>query len=110
MKLFIGNLSRQAKDEDLQNAFKAFGQVDSVAIIRDKFSGESRGFAFIEMGNKTEAEAAIKEMNGKELLGSALVVNEARPKPDRNSGGGGRGGFGGGGGYGGGGGRSGRRG
>jgi RNA recognition motif-containing protein len=109
MKLFIGNLSRQAKDEDLQNAFKAFGQVDSVAIIRDKFSGESRGFAFIEMGNKAEAEAAIKEMNGKELLGSALVVNEARPKPDRNSGGGFGGNRGGGGGYGGGGGRGGRR-
>lgn len=110
MKLFIGNLSRQAKDEDLQTAFKAFGQVDSVAIIRDKFSGESRGFAFIEMANKAEAEAAIKEMNGKELLGSALVVNEARPKPDRSSGGGGYGGRGGGGGYGGGGGRGGRRG
>jgi len=110
MKLFIGNLSRQAKDEDLQTAFKEFGEVTSVAIIRDKFSGESRGFAFVEMANKTEAEAAIQGMNGKELLGSALVVNEARPKPDRSSGGGGgRGGFGGGGGYGGGGGRGGRR-
>lgn len=112
MKLYIGNLSHQAKDEDLQTAFRAFGEVVSVTIIRDKFSGESRGFAFVEMSKKNEAEAAIQGMNGKELLGQALVVNEARPKPDRgNRGGGysgrrgsGRGGYGAGGG-----GRGGRR-
>ena len=97
MKLFIGNLSRDAKDEDLQSAFSPFGAVDSIAIIRDKFSGESRGFAFVEMNNKSEAEAAIKGMNGKELLGRALVVNEARPKNEGGSRGGGRGGYGGGG-------------
>ena len=110
MKLFIGNLSRDAKDEDLQSAFAAFGTVDSIAIIRDKFSGESRGFAFVEMNNKAEAEAAIKGMNGKEVLGRALVVNEARPKNEGGSRGGGYGGGGGRGGRGGygGGGRGGR--
>ena len=109
MKLFIGNLPRDAKDEDLQTAFAGFGAVASVAIIRDKFSGEARGFAFVEMDNKTEAEAAIRGLNGKELLGKALVVNEARPKNDSGSRGGGYGGGGGRGGYGGGG-RGGKRG
>jgi len=109
MKLFIGNLPRDAKDEDLQTAFAEFGAVASVAIIRDKFSGEARGFAFVEMDNKTEAEAAIRGLNGKELLGKALVVNEARPKNDSGSRGGGYGGGGGRGGYGGGG-RGGKRG
>jgi RNA recognition motif-containing protein len=97
MKLFIGNLSRQVKDEDLRTSFTAFGSVTSAEVVKDKFSGESRGFGFVEMGNRAEAEAAVKGMNGKELLGQSLVVNEARPKPDRSGrSGGGYGGYGGG--------------
>jgi len=110
MNIYVGNLSNQATEDDLRQAFEGFGQVESVNIIKDRFSGESRGFGFVEMPSKDEAQKAIEEMNGKDLMGRAVNVNEARPKTDRRDSGGGRGGFGGGGGRGGGGGgRGGRR-
>ena len=99
MNIYVGNISRTAVEQDLQDAFTAFGEVQSVAIIKDKFSGESRGFGFVEMPNKEEAEKAIAALNGKDLKGRPLTVNEARPRTDRprtGGGGGGRGGFGGG--------------
>ena len=108
MNIYVGNLAREVTQEDLEEAFKAFGQVTSVTIIKDKFSGEPRGFGFIEMPGKAEAQAAIAGMNGKELKGRPLNVNEAQPKTDRGGSGGGRGG--GRGGSGGGGGRGGSRG
>ncbi|MDT8303863.1 MAG: RNA-binding protein [Sedimentisphaerales bacterium] len=101
MNIYVGNLSHDATEDKLREAFEAFGQVESVNIIKDRFSGESRGFGFVEMPSKQEAEKAIEEMNGKDLMGRAVNVNEARPKTDRRSGGGGgggRGGYGGGGG------------
>lgn len=96
MNIYAGNLSRQTTEDDLRQAFEAFGQVESVNIIKDKFSGESRGFGFVEMPTKTEADEAITGMNGQDLKGRALNVNEARPRPQGGRGGGGsRGGFGG---------------
>ncbi|HVN56555.1 MAG TPA: RNA-binding protein [Anaerolineaceae bacterium] len=99
MNIYVGNLSFQAGEDEIRQAFAAYGTVASVAIIKDKFTGESRGFAFVEMPNQAEGQAAIQGMNGKELRGRSLTVNEARPRTE-GSGGGGRGGFGGGGGYG----------
>ena len=100
MNIYVGNLSHDATEDSLRDAFAAFGQVESVNIIKDRFSGESRGFGFVEMPSKQEAEKAIEEMNGKDLMGRAVSVNEARPKNDSRGGGGGggRGGYGGGGG------------
>lgn len=98
MNIFVGNLSRDVTEEELRAAFAAYGQVDKVSILRDKFTGEPRGFGFVEMASKAEAQAAINGMNQKELKGRNLNVNEARPKTERGPGGGGRGGFGGGGG------------
>ncbi|MBI3243539.1 MAG: RNA-binding protein [Chloroflexi bacterium] len=95
MNLYVGNLSRQATEDELREAFGAFGQVTSASIIKDKFSGESRGFAFVEMPNSAEAQAAITGMNGKEFKGRNLTVNEARPREDRFKSGGPRGGSGG---------------
>ena len=92
MNIYVGNLAREVTQEDLEEAFKAFGQVTSVTIIKDKFSGEPRGFGFIEMPGKAEAQAAIAGMNGKDLKGRPLNVNEAQPKTDRGGSGGGRGG------------------
>jgi RNA recognition motif-containing protein len=102
MNIYVGNISRTATEQDLKEAFEAFGAVSSAAIIKDKFSGESRGFGFVEMPNKDEADKAISALNGKDLKGRNLTVNEARPRTDRprTGGGGGRGGFGGGGGRG----------
>lgn len=105
MNIFVGNLSHEATEDDIRTAFGAFGKVTSVSIIRDKFSNEPRGFGFVEMESNAEAAAAIAGMNGKELKGRPLNVNEARPKTEHGGGGGGR--FGGGGGRFGGGGRSG---
>ncbi len=106
MNIYVGNMSRNVSEEDVREAFEAFGQVTSVNIIKDKFSGEPRGFGFVEMQGKAEAQAAIDGMNGKELKGRTLNVNEARPRTEGGRGGGGRGGGGyGGGGRGGGGGR-----
>ena len=95
MNIYVGNLARQTTEDDLRKAFEGFGQVESVNIIMDKFSGESRGFGFVEMPSKDEAQKAIEEMNGKDLMGRAVNVNEARPKTNRRDsrGGGGRGGF-----------------
>ena len=95
MNIYVGNLSPETTEDDLRQAFEAFGQVDTTNVIKDKYSGESRGFGFVEMPSKNEAQNAINEMNGKDLKGRAVNVNEARPKADR--GGRGRGGFGGGG-------------
>lgn len=91
MNIYVGNLSRDVNEQDLQAAFEGFGQVEKATIIKDKFTGESRGFGFVEMPNSEEAETAINEMNGKDLKGRTLTVNQARPKPE----GGARGGFGG---------------
>jgi RNA recognition motif-containing protein len=93
MNIYVGNLSHQATEDDLRKAFEAFGQVESVNIIKDKFSGESRGFGFVQMPSKQEAQKAIEQMNGTDLMGRAVNVNEARPRADRSaSGRGGRGG------------------
>jgi cold-inducible RNA-binding protein len=102
MNIYVGNLSRDVNEEDLKQAFAAFGAVSTVSIIKDKFTGESRGFGFVEMASKEEGTAAITGLNGKDLKGRNLNVNEARPKTEnrdnRGGGGGGRGGYGGGGG------------
>jgi len=129
MKIYVGNLSYEVTEDDLRSTFEPFGQVDSVNIIKDQYSGRSKGFGFVEMASAEEAKAAINDLNGKELKGRTLNVNEARPRteggrgggrgfgggPGRGSGGGrgpgggtGRGGGGGGRGFGGGGGRGGR--
>jgi len=96
MNIYVGNLSPDVTGDDLRQAFEAFGQVESANVITDKFSGESRGFGFVEMPSKDEAAAALAGMNGKDIKGKAVSVNEAKPKTDRG-GGGGRGGYGGGG-------------
>jgi RNA recognition motif-containing protein len=100
VRIYVGNLSYQVTDEELRQAFEAFGEVSSANVIMDKFSGQSKGFGFVEMSSKSEAEAAISSLNGKELKGRALNVNEARPRPGPGGegGGGGRGGSRGGGG------------
>jgi len=113
MNIYVGNLPRQAKEDDLRPLFESFGKIMAVNVIKDKFSGESKGFGFVEMSKKSEGEAAIEALNGKDFMGQALTVNEARPKSEsggrRTGGGYGGGGHkGGGGGYGGGG-RGGRR-
>lgn len=82
MNIFIGNLARETEVENLRQAFESHGQVTTSNIIKDKFNGESKGFGFVEMPNKSEADAAIANLNGKELDGSALTVNEARPRSD----------------------------
>lgn len=83
MKIFVGNLSREVTDEDLRQAFESFGSVESATVVKDKFTGESRGFGFVEMSSASEAQSAISGMNGKELKGRALNVNEARPREER---------------------------
>jgi RNA recognition motif-containing protein len=96
VNIYVGNLSNEATDDGLRKAFEAFGQVESVNIIKDKFSGESRGFGFVEMPSKQEAQAAIDAMNGKELMGRAIKVSEGHPRreggPRDSRGGGGSGG------------------
>lgn len=93
MNIYVGNLSYTTTEESLRQAFESFGAVNSVSIITDKYTGESRGFAFVEMGDKEEASAAIAGLSGKELDGRTLNVNEARPRTEnRGGGGGGRGG------------------
>ena len=93
MNIYVGNLSWETTQEDLQEAFGAHGQVASVNIITDKYTGKSRGFGFVEMPNDDEARAAISALNDQELKGRNLNVNEARPRTEgRRGGGGGRGG------------------
>jgi len=88
MNIYVGNLSRETTVEDLRHAFEGFGQVTDAIIIKDKVSGQSRGFGFVDMPNKTEADAAISGLNGKELKGQPIIVNEARPRPEGRRGGG----------------------
>jgi len=111
MNIYVGNLPYNTSEEDMKKAFAEFGEVTSVAIIKDKVTGQSRGFGFVEMATDSEGKVAIEAMNGREFNGRKLTVNEARPRTEggRPGGGGGRGGFGGGfgGGQGGGGGRGG---
>jgi RNA recognition motif-containing protein len=96
MNIYIGNLSRNVKEEDLKEAFAAFGEVTSASIIKDKYSGESKGFGFVEMPDKAQGQAAIESLNGKDLKGQSLNVNEARPRTgDRGGARPGGGGFGG---------------
>jgi cold-inducible RNA-binding protein len=92
MKIYIGNLSYDVTEEDLRLALEQFGQVESVTIIKDKRSGESKGFGFVEMASKVEGQSAIDDLNGKELKGRALKVNEARSRTKSRGGGGGYGG------------------
>ncbi len=94
-KLYVGNLSYNTGDRELQEMFEEYGSVQSSQVIMDRDTGRSKGFGFVEMGSDEEAQAAIKGLNGKEADGRALTVNEARPREDR--GGGGRSGGGGGG-------------
>ena len=108
-KLYVGNLSYDTQSADLEQMFAEFGTVNSVELISDRETGQSKGFGFVQMGSDAEAQAAIDGMNEKNVDGRNLTVNEARPKTDRprGGGGGGYGGGGGGGGYGGGGNRGG---
>jgi len=105
MNIYVGNLSKDVTEDQLKQSFEAFGEVKSVSIIKDKLTGEPRGFGFVEMASQEQGAAALKELDGKDLGGRALKVSEARGKDSSRGGGrsGGprRGGFGGGGGYGG---------
>ena len=86
MNIYIGNLSPRTSEEELRGVFEEFGEVDSVKIIKDNFTGKSKGFGFVEMSDQSQAEAAIAGLNGKELGGSSLTVNEARPRENRGGG------------------------
>lgn len=91
MNIYVGNLSYEVTEEDLQSAFGEFGQVTTVNLIKDKYTGRSRGFGFVEMPTETEAQSAIDGLNGKDLKGRALKVNKANPRPEGGRGGGGGG-------------------
>jgi RNA recognition motif-containing protein len=82
MNIYVGNMSSELTEQELNEAFSAYGQISSVKIIMDRYTGEPRGFGFVEMPEKNEAEAAIAALNGKELKGRTLTVNEARPRPE----------------------------
>ena len=88
MNIYVGNLSFEISAENLRQAFESFGQVTSERIIKDKYTGHTRGFGFVEMLEQAQAQAAIKSLNGKELLGKQMSVNEARPRTDRGRSGG----------------------
>lgn len=99
MNIFVAKLNYDTQEDDLRNVFEGFGEVDSVKIINDKFTGRSKGFGFVEMPNDNEGQAAIDDLNDSELDGRTIVVKKAEPREDRGGrGGGGRGGYGGGGG------------
>jgi RNA recognition motif-containing protein len=83
MNIFVGNLSREATEQDLKEAFEAFGEVSKVSIIKDKFTGEAKGFAFVEMPDNAAAQAAMDKLNGTDVKGRKLNVNEAQPRTDR---------------------------
>ena len=87
MKIYVSNLSYEATEQDLRQEFETFGKVDSVDIITDRYSGRPRGFGFVEMATKSEAEAAITGLNGKTINERTIVVNEARPRTDNRGGG-----------------------
>ncbi len=88
MNIYVGNLSSDATDQMIKEAFESFGEVTSARVIKDKYSGQSRGFGFVEMPRDTQAQTAIKSLNGKELLGKQMSVNEARPRTDKRGSGG----------------------
>lgn len=90
-KLYVGNLAYDVTDEDLRKAFAAHGKVSSATVVRERQSNQSKGFGFVEMNDRSEAMAAMNALNGEELKGRAINVNEARPRPEGSSGG--RGGF-----------------
>jgi RNA recognition motif-containing protein len=83
MNIYVGNLAYSVTEEDLLAAFNPYGKVDTVNVITDKFSGQSKGFGFVEMGNNSEADAAIKALNGFALKGRNMTVNQAKPRSDR---------------------------
>ena len=87
MNIYVGSLSTSVTSDDLREAFEAYGQVEDVKIIMDRYTGESRGFAFVRMPTKAEAVAAIDGLNGSEIKGRPIVVNEARPRSDKRGGG-----------------------
>jgi RNA recognition motif-containing protein len=89
MNIYVGNVFLAVTEDDLRQAFEAFGQVASAKIIKDRYTGNSRGFGFVEMPNHQEARSALAGLNGKDLKGRALKVNEARPRNDRQGGSGG---------------------
>lgn len=82
MNIYVGNLSNTVSENDLREAFQAFGEVAKTAVIKDKFSGESRGFGFVEMPNREEATKAMSMLNGRDMKGRAAKINEAKPKTD----------------------------
>jgi RNA recognition motif-containing protein len=86
MNIYVGNLSYDISEENLRQVFEQFGKVESVSIIKDKFSGQSKGFGFVEMPSKVEGQSAIDGLNGQEKNGRALKVNEARPAPEKRGG------------------------
>jgi RNA recognition motif-containing protein len=90
MNIYVGNLSNEVSEEDLRHAFEAFGKIESASLIKDRDSGRSKGFGFVEMASKQEGQAAMEGLNGTELKGKALAVNEARPRDAKR---GGKGGF-----------------
>jgi len=90
--IFVGNLSFNTAEDELRQAFEAYGQVDRVSIMTDRDTGRSRGFGFVEMASNEDGEKAITALNGSQIGGRTINVNEARPKTDRGSGGGGGGG------------------
>ncbi len=96
MNIYVGNLPFSVTEDDLRTTFQTYGTVEKAAIITDKMSGQPRGFGFVEMPNRDEAVKAIEGLNGKDLKGRNIKVNEAQPRPAGGGGGGGRGGFGGG--------------
>ncbi len=97
MNIYVGNLAADVTEDDLRQLFEEFGQVESATVMKDKFSGEPRGFGFVDMPSKQEGTAAIAGVNGKTVKGQALKVDEARPRQERRGGSGGGGGGGGGG-------------
>jgi len=92
MNIYVGNLSYDATDEAIREAFLSFGEVTSAKVIKDKYTGQSRGFGFVEMATPSQAQTAIKSLNGKELMGKEIIVSEARPRQNEGRTGGGRGG------------------
>ena len=86
MNIYVGNLSKDVNEDDLKGLFSKYGSIKEVKIIKDSYSGESKGFGFLEMPNTTEAQKAVNELNAKELKGKQITVNEARPREDRGGG------------------------
>jgi RNA recognition motif-containing protein len=90
MNIYTGNLAYSVSDADLRDAFEAFGKVSSASVIMDRTTGQSKGFGFVEMANNSEADTAIKALNGRDLKGRSLKVNQAEPRKEGGGGGGGR--------------------